>query len=153
MLTIYGDILIKVYNEGILKNDKMFRVAFNTAFLRDPLPNEERKSTLEFSLNDLDPSQLAKDDRFDKNFKMIVCLLIKRKIVFEHCDKCNGKEICDTCEPHLKNEDKEWMKINDMIKKYKEPDGETAVKLLFKTKEEDDVDKIMSLRTAADKDI
>lgn len=59
----------------------MFRVAFNTAFFKDPLPNEGRKSTIEFSLNDLDPSQLIKDERFDKNFKMIVFLLLISRLV------------------------------------------------------------------------
>jgi len=33
LMPIYGDILIKVFNEGILKKEKMFRLAFNTAFI------------------------------------------------------------------------------------------------------------------------
>lgn len=32
-MPIYGDILIKVYNEAMIKNEKMFRFAFNTAFI------------------------------------------------------------------------------------------------------------------------
>lgn len=40
-----------------------------------------------------------------------------------------------------------------MIKRYKVPNDEEAVKLLFKIKEEDDIDNILSLRTAGDKDI
>lgn len=34
-MPIYGDILIKVFNEGMIKAEKMFRLAFNTAFIDD----------------------------------------------------------------------------------------------------------------------
>lgn len=33
LMPICGDILIKVYNIGMIKNEKMFRLAFNTAFI------------------------------------------------------------------------------------------------------------------------
>ncbi|CAD8202751.1 unnamed protein product [Paramecium octaurelia] len=137
LMPIYGDILIKVFNEGILKKEKMFRLAFNTAFI-----DETAQNSLEFSLHDLDPSQIIKDERFDKNFKVIITI--------EPCAKCNNRTdfqmLCEICKARLKEEEKQWVKINGLISQYKVPDDDMATELLFIKKEYDDVDDAMQLK-------
>ncbi|CAD8112550.1 unnamed protein product [Paramecium sonneborni] len=137
VIPICGDILIKVFNDGMLKNQKMFRLAFNTAFI-----DETAQNTLQFSLKDLDPSQLLKDDRFDKNFQVVIQI--------EPCIKCNNKtefnQLCNFCKPHLINEEKQWNKIIGLISQYKVPDDELATELLFINKSFDDVEEIMQFK-------
>ncbi|CAD8115687.1 unnamed protein product [Paramecium sonneborni] len=137
VMPVYGDILIKVFNEAMLKNEKMFRLAFNTAFI-----DEATQNTLQFSLKDLDPSQLLKDERFDKNFQVIIQI--------EPCTKCNNRtnfqQLCDVCKPHLKNEEKQWDKIHRMINQYKVPTDDLAKELLFINKDSDNIDQIMELK-------
>ncbi|CAD8174685.1 unnamed protein product [Paramecium pentaurelia] len=136
-MPIYGDILIKVFNEGMIKAEKMFRLAFNTAFIDDSC-----QDSLQFSLLDLDPSQLNKDERFDKNFQVIIKI--------ERCTKCNNRTsfdmLCEICKAYLQDEEKQWIKINALIKQYKVPDDNLATELLFIKKEYDDIDYAMQLK-------
>ncbi|CAD8205289.1 unnamed protein product [Paramecium octaurelia] len=143
-MPIYGDILIKVFNEGMLQIEKMFRLAFNTAFIDDSQQNQ-----LQFSLQDLDPSQLTEDERFDKNFQVIIKI--------EGCTKCNNRTdfdmLCEICKAYLKQEEKQWIKINRQIREYKVPDDNLATELLFIKKEFDDIEDAMYLkRTEKDGD-
>lgn len=53
-----GDVLINFSNQGMISNEKMFRLAFNTAFI-EPSDNKYLyiiHSVLTFVITDLDPN-------------------------------------------------------------------------------------------------
>ena len=66
---LYGDILIMFRNIGLLKENKMFRLSFNTAFVQE---GNDRLSKLNYSVQDIDPSQIKSDTQYPPGFRVEV---------------------------------------------------------------------------------
>lgn len=101
----FGDITIKLYTQDLMKNKKLARVSFNSAFV-DPLDDK-----IVFSLKETDPDSLAKKEYVNKNFQVIIelnrdCDCSNTKIPIKLCDKCNIK---------LKSQLKIWQSIHNII--------------------------------------
>ena len=59
---LLGDILLRIKHKGSFSNSLICRICFNTAFTF----NEKMK----FTIKDVDPVSLRKDERFDPNFAL-----------------------------------------------------------------------------------
>lgn len=101
-----------------MSNEKMFRFAFNTAFLDQTVQTPmEKNYVLIYPLDELDPNQVAKDPRFDPKFKVIVEL--------GSCSRpeCNNQTPFDKkCEPcsgqFMANEIESWRVIYEILNQY-----------------------------------
>lgn len=105
---IQGDILLRVKNRAAFSNSLICRVCFNTSFIF----SEQMK----YTIKDVDPVSVRKDDRFSHNFKLV----LKTQ---PFCNKCTSqtpiKELCKTCKVNLEDEIKKWRKIHAIIKYHK----------------------------------
>ncbi|CAD8055079.1 unnamed protein product [Paramecium sonneborni] len=131
-IPLSADVLIKVKSYGTISDSKMFRLAFNTAFFQNT-------NKLTYDLNDLDPSQIQKDVRFDKKFRV--------EVDIEKCKICSDansfEQKCQICMPHLIQHSMTWNRINEIINRYVKPTEIQTTQLLFKNKEDDDVEAIL----------
>ncbi|CAK56165.1 unnamed protein product (macronuclear) [Paramecium tetraurelia] len=129
-IPLVADILINVKNYGTLSDSKMFRFSFNTAFI-------EKHVT--YQLNELDPTQIQDDQRFDKQFRV--------ELEIEKCRNCSNlttiEQKCQICKPHLIEHQETWSRINEIINRYVKPTESQTTKLLFRTKQNDDVEAIL----------
>lgn len=73
-VTIYGDILIKMYHYSVVGKKFMFRFAFNTCMI-------DNSNVLTFKLENLDPDSTVKDKRYHSDFFV----------------KVNFLNVCETC--------------------------------------------------------
>ncbi|CAD8057915.1 unnamed protein product [Paramecium sonneborni] len=131
-IPLAADILINVRNYGMIKDSKMFRFTFNTAFIQ----NENK---LTYVLDDLDPQHIQEDGRFDKQLRV--------EVEIENCKICSEvnsfEKKCEICKPHLHEHKMTWIRINEIINRYIKPTEIQTTQLLFKNKENDDVDAIL----------
>jgi len=105
MLTVSGDLTIKIYNNEMLSSKKIGRVAFNTSFL------DFDQDCLVFKLQQIDPDNLVKKKHIPRDFEI--------QIVFGRTCDCKNTEkvmkLCNNCEDILSNDLKEWKLLNSII--------------------------------------
>lgn len=104
-LSVAGDLTIKIYNNTMLSSKKLGRVAFNTAFLK---PDQ---TLMIFTLSEIDPDNLVKNKKFEKDFEIhvkfgIPCPCQNRGMPFNLCNNCSSL---------MANELKDWKEINLII--------------------------------------
>lgn len=133
-LNIYGDIMIHLSHKQIIKNLKVGRLAFNTAFIG------KDDSEYIFNKHDIDPYSFSSNSKVNPNYKII----LKLKKLCE-CDNTKDQSyLCNDCKTILKSELKDWEDMNKIISSVTN-DFEKGTVLLFGSKEEDDVDKTLAL--------
>jgi phosphatidylinositol-3,4,5-trisphosphate 3-phosphatase/dual-specificity protein phosphatase PTEN len=105
LLTVSGDLTIKIYNNEMLSSKKIGRVAFNTSFL------DADQECLVFKLHQIDPDNLVKKKNIPRDFEI--------HVTFEKICDCKNTEIamklCNNCEEILSNDLKDWKVINSVI--------------------------------------
>jgi hypothetical protein len=105
LLTISGDLTIKIYKNGMLSSKKIGRVAFNTSFL------DSDQEYLIFKLHQIDPDNLVKKKKIPRDFEI--------HIKFEKICDCRNTErpvkLCDSCDEILSTELGNWKVIHTII--------------------------------------
>lgn len=105
LLSISGDLTIKIYNNEMLSSKKIGRVAFNTSFL------DSDQEYLVFKLHQIDPDNLVKKKKIPRDFEI--------HIKFGKICDCKNTEwpvkLCDSCEEILSAELIHWKVINSII--------------------------------------
>ena len=132
---LYGDIEIELLTRNKIKNKKLGRIAFNTAFLDKDLLE------MRFYQREIDPYSFSVKKRVTKGYHIT--------LKFEkNCDCLNTdsniENICENCKKILKDEIKNFEEINKIINLYRN-DIEKGKILLFGDSE-DDVEKILKER-------
>jgi len=123
---------IKLYDNQLLKNKLLGRIAFNSAFI------DEKKNDIIFNLNEIDPDSLFSNKKIPKDFKIIIKFI-------KLCD-CNNKttpiKVCSICEKQVSNQFNSWKELNSILDNHK-LDKEIGTKVLFGNAENDDVEEIL----------
>jgi len=105
ILPVCGDLTIKIFNNKLMKTNKLGRIAFNTAFI-----NEEN-NMLAFKVREIDPDKLASTPGIPKEFEFVVKFA-------KHCECSNRTDeidICDKCREFIKDQLDDWKFINNTI--------------------------------------
>jgi phosphatidylinositol-3,4,5-trisphosphate 3-phosphatase/dual-specificity protein phosphatase PTEN len=105
LLTVSGDLTIKIYNNEMLSTRKIGRVAFNTSFL------DLDQDYLVFKLDQIDPDNLVKKKKIPRDFE----IHIKFGRICDCKNSENAANLCKKCEDILSVELSDWRTIHTII--------------------------------------
>ncbi|CAD8182631.1 unnamed protein product [Paramecium octaurelia] len=125
---IYGDILIKFYHYGSLRQKFMFRLAFNTCMI-------DESNQLLFYLQNLDPDSTFKNKKFSKEFQV--------RLQFQDiCEVCTQRQQfqqkCQNCQQEMQSEFNSWSLVYQIMNEYPKYKLIQSKILLFGDPQDDD---------------
>jgi hypothetical protein len=92
IVPLVGDVLVRIRDNGSIKDRTLARFSFNTAFIND-LRHDEKRLLLQFSVEQLSPYGEQKDSYFPPDFNVsvnlqIVCLCSSQTPFDQKCFTC-----------------------------------------------------------------
>lgn len=115
-MTVCGDLTIKIYDHQLLKEKKIGRIAFNTAFLG------LNENSFTFTIDQIDPDSLQSDKKIHSDFEITVIIFLKFKVKLNKSCDCNNRvfpiKTCEVCNNYLKWQMDTWNEINLIVDVY-----------------------------------
>ena len=139
-----GDIQFKVFHENRFGGQvqKAFRFAFNTSMVEI---DKDMIATIRLGIDQLDPDKIKDDERFPPAFSVEIAMKVIDTRVKTQKSDINDAQF-NLCVTKYKEEQKRWESTYQILSEYTLPTLEEAVKILFRSPDRDDVEKILPKR-------
>lgn len=135
-IPITGDVLMHLYNKGVIKHKKMGRLSFNTWFI------DEDKNEYLFTLHEIDPYKFPIKNKVKEDYG----IKLHFTDLCKDCGNCEFNCYCDQCKIALKKEIEKYNLICQFLDNYSVNKNDSVQLLFGNDPSLDDVDLVLSKR-------